>query len=578
MDINNLCMGCMREKSEGMVKCLKCGYVDNSPYLPSYLAPKTVLKERYLVGKVLSYNGSGATYIGYDMIVNCKVKIREYMPENLASREKGDPKVKASAGSEIQYKSLKMDFMDLAKHLVKLNSLSEVEHVNDMFEENNTAYIVYEYVEGMTLSEFLKKNGGYISWDDTKQLFMPLLSCMNAIHASEIIHRGISPETIIVDRSGNLKLTAFDIAPARTARSELVAQLYAGYAAPEQYASSAWQGTFTDVYALAATIYRAVTGTMPIEAISRVSNDNLVPAISLNPSIPRNVSNALVCAMLLSPEKRTETVSLLISQLSEVMDFGEQIPDLAPERKERKKLNIKLPAFIKNIKISDSVRYALIAAGISIPVLVIIGIILMGSLFPSSDKPSTPTSSLGSTSMFPSTSSNTNSGIAGDETSTNANFKYSIPSFVGKEIDPILHDEDYTEKFELVVEYEFNEEVEAQKVITQSIDAGTPVAEDGTEIILVVSRGSRYRKLSNLVGKDVNKAKDILNNNYIRYQVEVDEGNYGDSNKVCAMSKKAGTKLDITELHTITLYVYDDKPVEEEVSSKPDESWVEDLE
>ena len=78
MNIKNLCMGCMREKNEGVAKCLKCGYVDNSPYLPSYLAPGTMLQERYLIGKVISYNGSGATYIGYDCIMNCKVKVREY--------------------------------------------------------------------------------------------------------------------------------------------------------------------------------------------------------------------------------------------------------------------------------------------------------------------------------------------------------------------------------------------------------------------------------------------------------------------------------------------------------------------
>ena len=569
---NNLCMGCMREKSEGMVKCLKCGYVDNSPYLPSYLAPKTVLKERYLVGKVLSYNGSGATYIAYDMIVNCKVKIREYMPENLASREKGDPKVKANAGSEIQYKSLKMDFMDLAKHLVKLNSLSEVEHVNDMFEENNTAYIVYEFVEGMTLSEFLKKNGGYISWEDTKQLFMPLLSCMNAIHASEIIHRGISPETILVDRSGNLKLTAFDIAPARTARSELVAQLYAGYAAPEQYASSAWQGTFTDVYALAATIYRAVTGTMPVEAISRVSSDNLVAASSLNPSIPRNVSNALVCAMLLSPEKRTESVTTLISQLSEVMDFGESVPVLEEEKKEKKKINIKLPAFIKNIKINDSLKYALIAAGISIPILIIIGVILMSVLFPSSKKP-TSSSSSQTSSMFGNIDSDTSSGISENETSSDVRFLYSIPTFTMKNIEAILNDEDYSEKFVFEVEYEYSEEFPAQTIIEQSVEAGTPVSEDGTEITLLVSRGSRYRTLPELSGKNIDYAKDTLNSLYIRYQVETETGNYGDPNKVSGMSMKKGTVLDISEMPTVILYVYEEKPesvVSEVVSSAPE--------
>ncbi len=565
MNTENLCMGCMREKAEGVAKCIKCGYVDGSPYLPSYLAPKTILAERYLVGKVLSYNGSGATYIAFDTIMNCKVKIREYMPENLATREKGNLAVKVNAGSEIQYKSLKMDFMDLARHLVKLNSLSEVEHVNDMFEENNTVYVIYEYVEGMTLTEFLKKNGGYLSWEDTKQLFMPLLSCINAIHTSEIIHRGISPDTILVDRSGNLKLTSFDIAPARTARSELVPQLFAGYAAPEQYASSAWQGTFTDVYALAATIYRTLTGTMPVEAISRVSNDNLVSASALNPSIPKNVSNTLTAAMALSPEKRTETVTALISQLSEVMDFGETVTELENADGEES-----APA---KKKMKDSTRYAIIAAGISAPILILIIILIMVFLFPSENKPAGASSS--SSSLISSTIAS--SDTAKDETSSDARFLYSVPNFNLRNVDSVLNDTDYSEKYVFTVEYAYSEEYAEQTIIGQSVEAGTPVSENGTEIVLTVSRGSKYRTLPDLVGKDVNYARDVLTEKYIYYDVQTEVGNYGDPNKVVSMSLEAGTVIDITQVHKVTIYVYDVEPVSSEETSSEDTTWVDDL-
>jgi len=556
-------MGCMREKAEGVAKCIKCGYVDGAPYLPSYLAPKTILAERYLVGKVLSYNGSGATYIAFDTIMNCKVKIREYMPENLATREKGSLAVKVNAGSEIQYKSLKMDFMDLARHIVKLNSLSEVEHVNDVFEENNTVYVIYEYVEGMTLTEFLKKNGGYLSWEDTKQLFMPLLSCINAIHTSEIIHRGISPDTILVDRSGNLKLTSFDIAPARTARSELVPQLFAGYAAPEQYASSAWQGTFTDVYALAATIYRTLTGTMPIEAISRVSNDNLVSASALNPSIPKNVSNTLTAAMALSPEKRTETVTDLISQLSEVMDFGEsaaepeavEVVEAAPQKK----------------KMKDSTRYSIIAAGVSAPILIIIIVLIMTFMFPSNKTPSKPTSSGEDvSSVFTSSDEK-------DETSSDVRFLYSVPNFTVRNVDSVVNDTDYSEKYNFIIEYEYSEEYPEQTILKQSVEAGTPVTEDGTEITLTVSRGSKYRTLPDLVGKDISYVRDLLTEKYIHFEVKTEVGNYGNPEKVSSMSMEAETVIDITQVHKLTIYVYDVEPVSSDEASSEDTTWVEDL-
>ena len=563
MNTENLCMGCMREKAEGVAKCLKCGYVEGSPYLPSYLVPRSVLAERYLVGKVVGYNGSGATYIGYDMIMNCKVKIREYMPENLASREKGNPEVKVNAGSEIQYKSLKMDFMDLARNLVKLASLSEVEHVNDMFEANGTVYVIYEYIEGMTLTEFLKKNGGYLSWEDTKQLFMPLLSCLNAIHTSELIHRGISPDTILVDRSGNLKLTSFDIAPSRTARSELVAQLFAGYAAPEQYTSSAWQGNYTDVYAIAATIYRTLTGTMPVEAISRVSNDNLVAASSLNPSIPKNVSNALSKAMTLSPEKRTETVAGLISELSEVMDFGEAPIILEDEPKaeagdEPKK------------KMKDSTKYTLIALGVTVPVLVILIIILMGVLFPS-EKPKDNNSSIDINSVFASSDKEE------DENSSEVNYLYSIPDFERRNIDSVINDNDYKEKFVFEVEEVFDEQYPEKTILTQSVEAGTPVEKNGTKIKLTVSRGSKYRTLPDLVGEDFDVAESKLSALKIFCKKETLTGEFGNPEQVADMSHEAGTVIDISTIPTITLYVYDRAP-EPEVSSEPDTNWVEDLE
>ncbi len=564
MNTNNLCMGCMREKSEGMAKCLKCGYVEGSPYLPSYLAPKTVLQERYLIGKVLSYNGSGATYIGYDCIMNCKVKVREYMPENLASRDKGDNEVKVNAGSEIQYKSLKQDFMALAKSLVKLNSLSEVEHVNDMFEANNTVYVVYEYTEGMTLTEFLKKNGGYLSWEDTKQLFMPLLSCIGAIHTSELIHRGISPETIMVDRSGNLKLTSFDIAPARTARSELVAQLFAGYSAPEQYASSAWQGTFTDVYALAATIYRTLTGTMPVEAISRVSSDNLVVANSLNSSIPQNVSNALSSAMALSPEKRTQSVATLISELSEVLDFGDA-PAKTSEKIEESGEAEKAP----KKKMSDTAKYTLIAIGITIPVLIILFFVMMGILFPSEKKPS-GNSSENNSIIFTSSDKD-------EDTGSDPEFIGSMPNFVGKNIAAVENDTDYTERFKFTKEYEYNEEYARETIIAQSVEAGTPLTENGIEVVLTISRGSQFRKVPDLVGKDINYAKDTLYADFIRYQVVTKEGEFGDPDIVLEQSIEPETVIDIAEEHTVILYVCEEEPETSSEVSSEDTDWVNDL-
>ena len=318
----NLCMGCMNELEEGAQVCDKCGYYEGTPHLPSYLPPRSVLQDRFVVGKVLDYNGEGATYVGLDTATGVKVRIREYMPDALAGRQKGEKEIVALAGCETQFKALMADFVDLSKNLMRVRSLSSIVPVTDIFEENGTIYAVYDYVQGMTLSEYLRRSGGYLSVAEVKKLFTPLMAHINAMHSANILHRGISPDTIIVDTNGDLKLVGFSISSARIARSEIVSELYAGYAAPEQYKSGSWQGEYTDVYAIAATIYKALTGTMPPDAMSRATNDNLIPASELTDSVPQNISNTIYKAMILSPDKRTQSMIDFVTEFTEEMNFN----------------------------------------------------------------------------------------------------------------------------------------------------------------------------------------------------------------------------------------------------------------
>lgn len=138
----NLCMGCMKEKYGNSSNCPNCGYFEGTPHLPSYLPPKTILQDRFVVGKVLDYNGEGATYIGLDTATNARVRIREYMPDSLSSRQKGVLKVVPIPGCETQYKSLMADFVDLSKNLMRVRALSSIVPVTDIFEQNDTIYAV----------------------------------------------------------------------------------------------------------------------------------------------------------------------------------------------------------------------------------------------------------------------------------------------------------------------------------------------------------------------------------------------------------------------------------------------------
>ncbi|WP_294486792.1 protein kinase [uncultured Ruminococcus sp.] len=311
-----LCMGCMNElDADG--RCHYCSYSDDIPHLQSYLAPKTVLDNRYVVGKMLSYNGEGASYICYDMVGKCKCVCREYMPDTLCERDADGLTINVNNDCLAKYKTFMSEFADMNKVLSKMRNLDHLVTAKDMFAENNTTYVILEYIEGVSLKKFLQSNTGFLTWEQVKKLFVPLFTTLNIIHNSGIIHRGISPENIIVTTDGELKLTGFCISSIRTSNTGMMPEFYSGYTAPEQYSSLQWQGTWTDVYAVAAVIYRILTGCMPLDANTRIHNDTLVEANRINPRIPRHISDALSKALEVRGEDRTQTVTELVSGLFE---------------------------------------------------------------------------------------------------------------------------------------------------------------------------------------------------------------------------------------------------------------------
>ncbi len=309
-------MGCMNElEPDG--SCSYCSYTDDMPHLQSYLAPRTVLDDRYIVGKMLSYNGEGASYICYDMIGKTKAVVREYMPENLCERDKETQDLLVNPDCLAKYKTFMSEFADMNKTLSRMRNLSHITTAMDMFSAHNTTYVVLEYVEGVSLKKFLQSNTGFLSWNQVKKLFMPFFTTLSIIHNAGIIHRGISPENIIVTTEGELKLTGFCISSIRTSNTGLSPEFYSGYTAPEQYSSLEYQGPWTDVYAVAALLYRILTGTIPPDANTRLYNDTLIPASRLNPAVPPHVSKVISAAMMVRGNDRIRTVDELVTQLFE---------------------------------------------------------------------------------------------------------------------------------------------------------------------------------------------------------------------------------------------------------------------
>lgn len=309
-----LCMGCMNELDANGV-CHYCSYTDDMPHLQSYLAPRTVLDNRYIVGKMLTYNGEGASYICYDTIRKTKAVVREYMPDTLCERERGSQKLIVNADCLAKYKTYMSEFADMNKTLSRMRNLNHISTAMDMFVENNTTYVILEYVEGVSLKKFLQSNTGYLTWNQVKKLFVPLFTTLSIIHNAGIIHRGISPENIIVTTDGELKLTGFSISSIRTSNTGLSPEFYSGYTAPEQYSSLEYQGTWTDVYAVAAVLYRILTGCIPLDANTRIYNDTLIDACRINPNVPVHISNVIARAMAVKGEERIQSVNELVTEL-----------------------------------------------------------------------------------------------------------------------------------------------------------------------------------------------------------------------------------------------------------------------
>lgn len=310
----NLCMGCMKDKGEEEV-CPFCGYSDGAPRFPSYLAPRTVINNRYIVGKVLSYNGESVTYIGYDAIGERKVKVHEYFPDTLATRGEDGKSVAVNSGCQIQFKAYMSDFIEIAEKLSRMRTLTCITQVLAICYQNNTVYSILEFVEGITLKTYLQKRDVMLTWTETSDLLMPLIKTLAIVHEEGLIHRGISTDTVILSRSRIVKLDGFSISAVRAARTELVAELFPGFSAPEQYSTVSPHGPWTDVYAVCALLYTCVTAQAPPEALIRSNSRPLTPPRERNETVPPRVSQAMMQGLSLSTTERIQNIEELLAKI-----------------------------------------------------------------------------------------------------------------------------------------------------------------------------------------------------------------------------------------------------------------------
>lgn len=328
---NMLCMGCMRERENLQGPCQFCGFDEGAQAGPSYHLPcRSILNGKYLVGRVLGEGGFGITYLGWDLNLDMKVAIKEYYPSGLVTRQAPGVSDVVNYGGEkaVYFDSGKNKFMDEAKTLAKFYAMPGIVSVKDFFMESNTSYIVMEYLDGMTLKQYLKVQGGRIPVQVVINWMRPVIHSMAKVHKAGLIHRDISPDNIMLTTESGIKLLDFgsarDVSP--DGERSLSVLLKPGYAPEEQYRSHGNQGAWTDVYALCATIYKCMTGETPPEPLERMIEDSLVPPSKLGVVLPEHQEKAILKGLSLRAEDRYQSMEELEAALygDAVTGQGEQ--------------------------------------------------------------------------------------------------------------------------------------------------------------------------------------------------------------------------------------------------------------
>ncbi len=311
MNTQTLCVGCM-ENDSGLPVCPTCGRpFDLAPRSPLQLKPRTILREQYLIGRALGDGGFGITYLSWDLGLESRLAIKEYMPNGVAGRSGGETKVVPYTEQTKQEFEWGLDrFLEEARVLKKFSSHPGIVAVDTVFRDNGTAYLVMEFLDGVTFEEFISRRGGKITFETAMRVALPAMDALAAVHAEGILHRDISPDNIYLTRSGKVKL--IDFGAARNALGQksrnLSIILKEGYAPEEQYRASGIQGPWTDVYAMAATLYHAIAGKIPQPALDRQAQDNLQWPSQMQIEIEPRVEAALMKALAIKANERFQSM------------------------------------------------------------------------------------------------------------------------------------------------------------------------------------------------------------------------------------------------------------------------------
>ena len=543
MEQKRLCPFCMGELPPAATVCPHCGKILEGCNPAGCLPVGTVLAGRYTVGEMRSLDGEGVLYSGVENLGAFRVTIKEYLPVTLSAERGADCVLRPKQGSEVLFKTTRMDFADLYRAIQRITPASGLEAVLDVVEANNTVYAVLENLGGTPLEQWLENRPAPVQAEDACAMLRPVFEGVAAMHKAGLVHRGICPENIRVMSDGRCRLAGYATVGLRTAGSGLHEQLYEGYSAPEQYTTAEFEGRYTDEYSLAAVFYRMVCGQAPMPAAQRVVSDSNPRARTVEPAVPAYVSDVLQLGLRLKVMERIQTVPQLFRALSSqeyTTELTQTLQQAAPrpqstEEEERKKHILSL----RNLLAAILILLAILT------LLIVWGLVNQG-LHTAKPAESTPASEPASSLV-----------------TEPVNL---APDFVGMDYDSqVRNNNSYAGDYLFYVTMEYSDTVEKGKIIRQTPEAGE-VIEEGSTIDLVVSRGPQMVEMPNVAGFTRDGAEQQLAQvglNASFYPI-YNDGSYV-SGCVAYCSEEPGAMVEVGS----TIIVYMAAEVEAEVPATP---------
>ncbi len=485
-EFENLCKGCMAEIGQEEI-CPKCGYRQNEEQLAPYLAKETMLEKRYMVGRKIERDGEGVSYIAYDSVTKTPVLIREFLPLSICDRGEGNTEVEPLEGQKETFEAYKDHFLQYFRAIARFREFSTIQSIYNIFIENNTAYVVLEWEQTITLEEFVEKSGGRVDWNVVRPLFMPLLSLLSKMHSVGVGHYGICPSNLVITRSGKMKLSGFTTPELRKSGTYITAELYPGCSAVEQYIGGYDLNESTDIYGFTASLFFTLTGVYPKEAPLRREDERLFIATGLLKMIPNHVVSALANGLQVLPERRTVDFERLRAELSASPTVVNKIDSRQEER---------LESGNQKKKGMSNFAWGALSCGIALVILLAVGTLwFWGSNF-----------YIGSNTSSSSDVSSFASIVSSEEAESNVKNAVIVPDLKGQKFKETQQTaSEFNEYQVLMLSEEFNDSIPEGCIISQTPEAKSKI-EKGSAIIVTVSKGQKVRELPNISGLPLSEA------------------------------------------------------------------------